>query len=352
MSYQDGWDALHLRMPPRVPRTEYSLEFHWEAVRRITGVDVSENSDEETRRKGSRALICALNYDFVWNILVNSTFFGGKRTDMGHAAYREGGTDYRTIGKSLYDDPEEALTMDPWELYGPVDKQKAIKDFNEHYRKNMVDYDNTVNMTGVYITCMSGLIEIFGWDILLTMAGTDPEAFGALTNRYSAWIQQYFDALAKCEAPVVMIHDDIVWTQGAFIHPDWYRRFIFPNYKKFFTPLRDAGKIVMFTSDGNFTQFIDDIAASGISAFVMEPTTDMAYIAEKYGKTHSFVGNADTRVLLSGSKEAIRREVKRCMDIGKMCPGFFMAVGNHIPPNTPVDSILWYNEAYEEMGRR
>ena len=62
----------------------------------------------------------------------------------------------------------------------------------------------------------------------------------------------------------------------------------------------------------------------------------MSYIAEKYGKTHSFVGNADTRILLNGTREDIEREVKRCMDIGKNCPGFIMAVGNHIPANTPV----------------
>ena len=49
----------------------------------------------------------------------------------------------------------------------------------------------------------------------------------------------------------------------------------------------------------------------------MEPCTDMNYIAEKYGKTHSFIGNADTRILLNGTKEDIYQEVKRCMDIGK-----------------------------------
>jgi hypothetical protein len=38
MSYQDGWDALNLRMPPRVPRTEYSLESHWDVIRRVTGI--------------------------------------------------------------------------------------------------------------------------------------------------------------------------------------------------------------------------------------------------------------------------------------------------------------------------
>jgi hypothetical protein len=40
------------------------------------------------------------------------------------------------------------------------------------------------------------------------------------------------------------------------------------------------------------------------------------------------------------------------MDIGKRCPGFFLAVGNHLPTNTPVDNALWYNEAYEKLGRR
>ena len=119
-----------------------------------------------------------------------------------------------------------------------------------------------------------------------------------------------------------------------------------------FAPVLESGKRVLYTSDGTFTEFIDDIAASGVHGFVMEPTTDMSYIAQRYGKTHVFVGNADTRILLSGTKEDIRHEVKRCMDIGKKCPGFFMAVGNHIPPNTPVDHALWYEEAYEEMSRR
>jgi hypothetical protein len=29
-----------------------------------------------------------------------------------------------------------------------------------------------------------------------------------------------------------------------------------------------------------------------------------------------------------------------------------MAVGNHIPPNTPVENAIFYNACYEEMSRR
>ena len=78
----------------------------------------------------------------------------------------------------------------------------------------------------------------------------------------------------------------------------------------------------------------------------------MAYVAEKYGRTHAFFGNADTRILLKNDKPAIRAEVERCMAIGKGCPGYFMNVGNHIPPNTPVDACLYYNQVYMEMRER
>ncbi|MDR2376008.1 MAG: hypothetical protein LBD96_06165 [Treponema sp.] len=352
MSYQDGWDALNLRMPPRVPHYEPSLYQHWGVLKRLTGIEVRPDSDEEAKLKGSRELVKIFNYDYIFSVLIGGGVFGDKRTDMGHAVYQAGGTDFRQAGKALYDDPEKALKFDPWELYGTVDEKKAVADFNAHWESRKAAFPDVLNMTGIYVTCMSGLIEIFGWDMLLEAAGTDPEGFGEVANRYTDWMLQYAKALAKCDSPAVMIHDDTVWTSGAFIHPDWYRRYVFPNYLKLFAPLKEAGKLIMYTCDGNYTEFIDDVVATGVNSLMMEPATDMAYVAEKYGKAVSFAGNADTRVLLLGTKEDIRAEVKRCMDTGKKYPGYFISVSNHVPPNTPVDSVLYYKDAFEEMGRR
>jgi uroporphyrinogen-III decarboxylase len=352
MSYLDGMAAMNLEMPGRVPRTEYSAETHWALVKTVTSLDVNENSSKDLQDKASSEFRKAWNYDFVWSILFKQYIFGDKRTKMGHAEYAAGGVDFDNQFTQLFEDPEEALKFDPWGLYGSRKKSGLIKEYNENYREKCRETPDAVNTTGIYVTCMSGLIEIFGWDILLTATGLDSKAFGEVANRYANWIYPYFEALSECEAPIVKIHDDIAWTSGAFLHPDWYRKYIFPNYKKCFAPLLDCGKKIIFTSDGNFTEFIDDIAECGVHGFVMEPTTDMGYIAEKYGRTHVFIGNADTRILLSGTKEDIYAEVKRCMDIGKKYPGFFMAVGNHIPPNTPVDNALYYNEAYEKLSKR
>ena len=352
MSFADGWAAMNLEMPARVPRTEYSAESHWPLLSRVLGRPVDEHSPVEVRRQASRDFIARWNYDFSWSVCTNSSELEAKRTRMGHAVYAAGGVDRDNRVECPFTSPQEVLDLDPWAVYGPRDHATLVQQYEDHYHANCARNPGCVNMTGIYITLISGLIDICGWDMLLLAAGEDQRAFGAMTDRYATWIQQHFNALADARVPTVMIHDDMVWTSGAFIRPAWYREFVFPNYRRLIRPLIDSGKKVTYTADGTYTAFIDDLVACGFHGLVMEPTTDMALIAERYGKTHYFIGNADTRILLSGTRVQIRAEVERCMAIGKQCPGFFLAVGNHIPANTPVDNALYYNEVYEELSRR
>ncbi len=340
-----GMAALNLQMTDKVCRMEYSVLGHEELLKRVTG---RETVNEDTMRDFmNRWDIC-----MTWNTMVFSDYLGPYVTKMGHASYAAGSTDFNRDVRCCFEDEDEVFSFDPYAKLPHYDEAELIRQFNENCDEQNAFSPDTVNTTGTYITAMSGLIEMLGWELLLTCAGIDSERFGEFLDRYTLWMEQFFRALAKSKAPVVMIHDDIVWTEGAFINPGWYRKHIFPAYERYLSYLHDAGKKIIFTSDGNYTEFIDDIAACGIDSFVLEPTTDMAYIAKKYGKTHGFVGNADTRVLLLGGKEDIRREVQRCMNIGRDCPGFIMAVGNHIPANTPVDSCLWYDEFCKEYGRR
>jgi hypothetical protein len=352
LSLDDGRAAIALEMPKRVPRTEYSAESHYRLIEAVTGIRVDSSSPAEEIERARRAFVLAWNYDFFWSTLIDRAEFGAAATSMGHAVYLEGGMDFDDRIHCPYQTPEEVLAFDPWETLGTRDRKTLKRRFEEHYHANGTRNPTGVNMTGIYVTCISGLIDLFGWEMLLLAAGTDVEGLGGLVRRYASWVQQFFDALAEANVPVVMVHDDIVWSSGAIFHPTWYRTYVFPNYRKFFQPLIESGKRVMFCSDGNFTEFVDDIAATGVHGFVFEPLTDLELIVRKYGKTHVIIGNVDTRILLSGTKARIRAEVERCMSLGKPCPGYFLAVGNHIPPNTPVENALYYNHVYEELSRR
>ncbi len=353
MSYEHGIAAINLEMSDRVPRTEYSVERHWELVKVETGIEIADSSTPEEKVNASQELFKAWNFDLIWNVMhIHDTDFT-KLTKMGHASFEGDGSDYDNQVICPFKTPEEALSFNAMEEFGPKNKAELIQRFNDNYQAKCAKVEATVNMTGLYVSLVSGLIELYGWDMMLMAMGTDPERFGTfVTANYAKWISQYFEAVAECDSPVIMIHDDIVWTSGPFTNPDWYRQFVFPNYKKLIAPLLDNNKRILYTCDGDFTLFLDDIVDCGFHGIVMEPATDMKQFAEKYGKTHVFVGNADTRILLSGTKEDIYNEVKRCMDIGKDCPGFFMAVGNHIPANTPLENALYYNQCYNEMAKR
>jgi hypothetical protein len=245
MSLYHGMSAIKLEMTDRVPRTEYSVQEHWALINHMFGLDISYNSPIEDRRAASARFIKEWNYDLIWSTLIGANIFNGKYTSMGHAVYASEGIDFNPVNYTLYKSPDQALAFDPWELYGEKDEYELVQDFNEHYRRNCEWIPDTLNMTGIYVTGISGLITIFGWDMLLTCAGIDPAGFGAVMTRYADWIMQYFIALAKSVAPVVMIHDDIVWSSGAFIHPDWYRKYLFPAYKRLFQPLIENGKRIL-----------------------------------------------------------------------------------------------------------
>nr|WP_285962834.1 uroporphyrinogen decarboxylase family protein [Oscillatoria laete-virens] len=363
-------------MTDRVPRTEYSVEwYHTDLVKLVTGIDplaseqqvkpdqvehtsLGVNSSVDTqnvdnRMRAMKEFMRKWDYAIQWATPTGAGELAkrGRVTKMGHASYdgHDGDID-RNVG-CPFKTVEEALNFDPAKEYGAVDEEALVKEFNAHWAKwNGYWKDCTLTMGGVYITLFSGLIEIFGWDMLLLAMGEDSKKFTKVVDSYAEWIAQFYRAWGKSDAPVIMSHDDICWTSGPVASPAWYRQNIFPHYKKLWAPLLEADKKLIFTSDGKYDMFFDDIVECGARTLVMEPCSDMASFAKKYGKTHGFIGNADTRILLRGNRDEIRAEVKRCMDIGRDCPGFIMAVGNHIPANTPIDSCLWYQEAYLEMS--
>jgi hypothetical protein len=340
-------------MPERIPRYEISAhEYHWGLLSQVTGIAVGQASSEAEKLRASQAFIRAWDYGIYLGCLIASGELSARKTYMGHAEYAQDGYDFDDHVQCPFKDPEEVFGLDLWETYGRKDHAELVRRFNDHYHHQCRRYPDVVNTTGIYITAMSGMIHMLGWDMLLTAAGVDAKRFGQFINRYASWIQQYYDALAESEAEVIYSHDDLVWTQGPFIHPDWYRTYIFPNLRRMWAPLVEAGKKIIFCCDGNYTMFARDIAECGTHGFWFEIFTDLEYMTETFGQSHVLIGNADCRILTFGTRSEIRAEVERCIAAGKKCPGYFMCVSGHIPANVPVENALYYNEVYNELRRR
>ncbi len=329
MSYQIGMDTINLKPTERLAHTEYCS---------------NDSLKRKIERETGRSFPEAWEFDLTWNCNDGPVPWEerGRVTDMGHAEFLEGGVDRRQPTPSPFTDPEQVLEFDAVQEYGLPDTDELIAYYDKSYRETQAAHPNWIFPGGYYKTIVSGAIQTFGWDMLLA-AAADQERFEHVLDSFFRLTLHHIKAWAKTSIKVFICHDDMVWTQGPFMHPDFYRRVIFPRYAELWAVLHAAGIRILYCSDGTYSQFIDDIAAAGAHGFIFEPMTALDPVVEKYGQTHVIAGSkVDCRTMTFGTKEDIQAEIDATLELALPCPGFIFAVGNHIPSNVPVENAEFY----------
>jgi len=344
MSLSRGLQALRLEMPDRIPHTQYISNDPF--IRHITGLDTRDHS---THGQIGSALAKALDYDLIWNI--SERPITGRQTAMGHAVWSEVNPQDNKV-YCPFETAEDVLAFDPIAEYGINDHKETVAYFNAILEQACASYPDALFPGGRYHSVFSACIRTFGWDMFLSSVPGNEEAFDRVLEGFAQLSLVESKAWAETDIEAYICHDDITWTSGPVFNPAWYRKYIFPRYEMIWEPLKKAGKKILYCSDGTFSPFIDDIVACGSNGFIFEPTTDLEYMVKKYGKTQVIVGNVDCRALQFGDKAAVRAEVDRCIQLGRDCPGYFMAVGNHIPNGIPLEQVVYYFNYFNEVRDR
>lgn len=119
--------------------------------------------------------------------------------------------------------------------------------------------------------------------------------------------------------------------------------------------LIDAGIKVIFHSDGNLWQILDDLLNAGIDGLnPIEPLAgmDLGKLKRRYGKRLVLVGGIDCSVLLPlGTPEQIHNAVKEAIRVAAPGGGFFIGSSSEITPSTPLENVLAFFEACRTHGR-
>jgi len=276
----------------------------------------------------------------------------GRVTDMGHAEFMEGGVDRRDPRPSPFTSIESVLSFDAVNEYGLLDFHNLVDYYESLHQTHLRQNPNQVNPGGYYKTIVSGAIEAFGWDALLSGA-SDPGRFETVLDSIFRLSLHHYRAWAETSIEVFICHDDMVWSSGPFMNPSYYRKVIFPRYKVLWSVLKEAGKLVLFCSDGDYSMFLNDIAQAGADGFIFEPMVPLEAVTANYGQSHAIMGSAvDCRTLTYGTKDQIRLEIDLTLDLAKDCPGFMVAIGNHIPANIPIENALFYYEYLSDNWQR
>lgn len=337
MSQIVAMDNICLRPSARWAHTEYSLEYHKAYVAARTG---RSPDDAEFHRQAYDRFA----FDFRWNTNDGMVDWwkAGRMTDMGHAAYAVDGSDQRAPSPCPFRRVEDVWEFDAVAEYGLPDPDRQVQDYEARVQRERARFPDQLTTGGYYRTIVSGAIAAFGWDMFL-LAAAVPEKMERVFDGFFRRTRFHMDAWSRTSADVIIQHDDFVWTGGAFMHPRIYREMIIPRYAALWKLLHAAGKKVLFCSDGDFTEFTDDIAAAGADGFIFEPCVDFGRMADRYGQSHCLVGSCvDCRDLTLGKWEKVRAEIDATLECLARCRGAIVAVGNHLPANIPDDMLDRY----------
>jgi hypothetical protein len=339
MSIETALSNIRLEPSACWAHTEYSLGYHLEYLAKHTGL--SSNDPELVRSGNGR-----FHLDFNWSTddgIINWNQ-AGRATDMGHAAYAADGSDQHESSESPFQTPEEVWEFDAVGEYGLPDFDEQVRTYERQVQAARRDFPNQLTTGGYYRTIVSGAIQSFGWDMLL-MAASEPEKMEKVFDSFFRRALFHMKAWAQTTAPVIIQHDDFVWTSGAFMNPEIYRKVIIPRYAELWKPLHEAGKKVLFCSDANFMEFATDVAGAGADGFIFEPCMDFGRMVKDFGRTHCLVGSfVDCRDLTFGRWAKVRESIDETFKLLEHCKGAILAVGNHLPPNIPEPMLDRYFE--------
>ncbi|MBN2557518.1 MAG: hypothetical protein JXB33_02045 [Clostridia bacterium] len=352
MSRERAVKAMNLETTDRVPAQEWVD--HPEFIRKTTGLDPFEQPE-----KAIIELIKKLDIDWYVAIPEKSHKFSA-----GESSRIEDGVHYTEWGFTGSQWEEDGVFRDEDEIleYNPLeDNTGRVRIVSEEYRKNRLDEcirgsrlaGDSALVTGLYYTTLfQCFIMAFGWEMFLVTARTEPERFRRKIELFTEFSVRNIKEWVVSGSEVIFCHDDLALTRGLVFPKEWYRDNIFPGYERIFEPIRKAGKKLIFVSDGNYTELIDDLFAVGVDGLIVDNYVDLGPVLEKYGKSKVICGNVDSRILTCGTREDVRREVGRCMDLGKKYPGYFIRAAGDLPHNIPLENIEQYFDSCKKLGQR
>ena len=158
----------------------------------------------------------------------------------------------------------------------------------------------------------------------------DPSFVHRLLAARTEWCIAMYQKALSLGAEVLVLGDDAGHGEGPMISPRMWRQFVLPYHRRIVQAL-DAPFI--WHSDGNVEALLPMAVEAGFAGFhSLEPAAgmDLARIKREFGQDLVLVGNIDVRVLCGADLEAVRREVRRCIEQGAPGGGYMIASCNSI----------------------
>jgi len=243
------------------------------------------------------------------------------------------------------------------ELKRDFDFDGKVREIREFFDRQQGAVGDSTLVTGQMPGCFDSNFERFGYESFMTAILLDPPAAEAAIRYHSCLRRLHAEAFVEAGcSDAIMYCDDIAGLNGLLIPAGTMRSIWLPHMKFAVEPLMEAGKFVIYHSDGNIRDLYHDIADAGFKGqHPLEPKSDMDVVDLKidYGDLFIYFGGlCQVTVLPFGTVDEVRAEVRRLLDGAAPGGGYFVGSSGMCGPDVPADNAIAWIEEAKEYGKK
>ena len=147
--------------------------------------------------------------------------------------------------------------------------------------------------------------------------------------------------------------DDWGQQHGLQMGPALWREFIYPEVKRMYGAVQEAGKYVSIHSCGDVDELFDDLIGIGLNCFnpFQPEVMDVAELIPRYRGRLAYHGGLSTQQTLPfGTPDEVRAETRKLISLGRE-GGYILAPAHAVEGNVPLENMLAFiAEALSQPG--
>ncbi|MFA6102510.1 MAG: uroporphyrinogen decarboxylase family protein [Victivallaceae bacterium] len=192
-----------------------------------------------------------------------------------------------------------------------------------------------------------------GMENLLMDMCVNPEFVEELLTTITDYNIEIVKRALEYDIDVVHFGDDWGQQHGLIMGPVLWKKFIYPQLKRIYGVVRDAGKLVSIHSCGDVDELFDDLVGIGLNNFnpFQPEVMDTYALMDQYRGRLSFWGGLSTqRTLPYGTVEQVVAESERLLEKG-LGGGYIFAPAHGVEGDVPLENMLAFiNAAQRQKG--
>jgi uroporphyrinogen decarboxylase len=194
---------------------------------------------------------------------------------------------------------------------------------------------------GMKIVFQTADVFTFAWDMIgfshfCFMSLEEPEFIRAVMDSLAAAMLNVARAgmeRAGNKLGAVFYSDDIAYTEGLMLSPDFFAEFLFPHIEQYGKLGAARGVPLLYHSDGKLYDVFDHLARIGVRGIQpLEPKSmDPVEIKRRWPGKFCLCGNIDLDLLARGTLAQVEKHVRDKIDRLNVGGGYMPGVSNTVP---------------------